>query len=76
MTNTAELKARAMKLLADELGIVEAEHFISLVSREKFDYTTWQREFYDVMKPGEFAEKAYLYSVSHPYGGSAKKLVL
>ncbi len=33
-------KRLAGKLTADALGAVEAERFISLVLREKFDYTT------------------------------------
>ena len=35
-----------MKVLAESLGLVEAERFIALMQREPFDYTEWQRELY------------------------------
>ncbi len=73
-TNTADLMTRGMKCLTEALGVVEAERFISLVNREKFDYTKWQREYFDAMKPGEFHQKAIEYAKTHPYTGDAKRL--
>ena len=46
MQNDNVLKSRGMKILAESLGLVEAERFITLVKRESFDYTKWQRELY------------------------------
>ena len=43
MRSDIELRVRGLKALIDALGIVEAERFISLILREPFDYTTWQR---------------------------------
>ena len=37
--NMGEIMNRGMKCLTDQMGIVEAEQFISFVIREKFDYT-------------------------------------
>jgi len=34
-----ELMSRGMECLTETLGVVEAERFISLVIRERFDYT-------------------------------------
>jgi len=42
MTTDTELKMEGMAVLLERLGIVEAERFISLLQREKFDYTQWQ----------------------------------
>lgn len=42
MTDT-ELKVKGVRVLVQSLGEVEAERFISLLLREPFDYTTWQR---------------------------------
>jgi len=42
MTDT-ELKVMGVRVLVESLGEVEAERFISLLLREPFDYTTWQR---------------------------------
>jgi hypothetical protein len=56
------------------LGIVEAEHFISTIIREKFDYTTWQRQYFDAMEPGAFHKNAVEYANAHPYKGNAERL--
>ncbi|GHV94075.1 hypothetical protein AGMMS50293_03950 [Spirochaetia bacterium] len=44
-TDTA-LKSDGMRILAETLGIVEAERFITLMLREPFNYTEWQRTLY------------------------------
>ena len=44
MTANMELVAKGMDILVRELGIIEAERFISIIIRERFDYTKWQRE--------------------------------
>ncbi len=72
MTNTAELMEQGIACLVERLGVVDAEHFISLLKRDDFDYTVWQREYFDRMKPEEFMEKAVAYAESHPYKGNAK----
>ena len=38
------------------------------------DYTTWQRQYFDAMEPGEFHEKAVRYAKEHPYNGNAERL--
>lgn len=40
------IKSEGMKVLAENLGTVEAERFITLILRESFDYTKWQRNLY------------------------------
>ena len=39
-----DLRVRGFSVLADAFGDVEAERFISLVSREPYDYTEWRRD--------------------------------
>ena len=46
MLNNTTLKVQGMKVLAESLGLVDAERFIALMRREPFDYTEWQRELY------------------------------
>ena len=72
--STFELADAGMACLTEKFGIVGAEAFISLILREKLDYTKWRREFYDTMSPGEFHEKAVQYAKEHPYSGKAKRL--
>ena len=38
------LRDEGMRILVNKLGHVEAERFISLIIREPFDYTEWQRD--------------------------------
>jgi len=47
MITDTEIKMIGVKALTDALGEVNAEKFISLIMREPFDYTKWQRELWD-----------------------------
>ena len=38
------IRLAGMKILSEKLGIVDAERFITLISRENFDYTKWREE--------------------------------
>ena len=48
------LKRRGLDVLSESLGLVDAERFISLILREPFDYTEWQRDLYKDMSLDEF----------------------
>ena len=52
------LRQTGMRILSDNLGLVEAERFISLVIREPFNYTEWQRELYVGVSLEELCERA------------------
>jgi hypothetical protein len=52
------LKNEGMRILAENLGLVEAERFITLMLREPFNYTEWQRNLFKDMPLNEFLEKA------------------
>lgn len=73
-TSTAEIMSRGMKRLTEQMGIVEAEHFISTIIREKFDYTKWQREYFDSKTPEEISTEASRFEISQPFTGNAVKL--
>ena len=72
--NTIEIMNRGMRCLTEQLGVLEAERFISIIIREKFDYTQWQRQFFDALAPGDFQKKALEYAKEHPYTGDAVRL--
>ena len=40
------LKRKGLDILSKNLGLVEAERFISLILLEPFDYTEWQQGLY------------------------------
>jgi hypothetical protein len=41
------VRVEAMDALIATLGTVDAERFISMVKRDTFDYTEWQRKLWD-----------------------------
>jgi hypothetical protein len=41
-----EIKIDGTRALLNTLGEVEAERYISLIKREPFDYTRWQRDLW------------------------------
>jgi hypothetical protein len=47
MKSENTIKAEAMAILIKHLGPVDTEKFLSFVSREKFDYTEWQKDLWD-----------------------------
>ncbi|MDR2542823.1 MAG: hypothetical protein LBC80_05160 [Treponema sp.] len=52
------LRNEGMRVLINKLGNVEAERFISLIIREPFDYTEWQRGLFDNMSVKELSNIA------------------
>ena len=46
MSTDAEVRTRGLRALVDALGPVEAELFITLMLRDPFDYTSWQRQLW------------------------------
>lgn len=45
-TTDTELRLSGINALIAALGEVQAERFISLILREPFDYTEWQRKLW------------------------------
>jgi len=57
MKSDTQLKCDGMRILAEYLGIIEAERFITLMLRDPFDYTEWQRNLYSNMDVKELYNK-------------------
>jgi len=47
MHSNTVLKDKGMRILAEQLGLVEAERFIVLMRREPFDYTQWRQGLFN-----------------------------
>ncbi len=58
MTRDMLIRSEGMKILVDKMGLVEAEKFITLMIRDKFDYTEWQQNLYEDISVEELAKKA------------------
>jgi hypothetical protein len=61
MITDTEIRLKGMEALLDVLGEVEAERFISLVMREPFDYTIWQRQLWVDKTVEEISHQAMLF---------------
>ena len=60
-TATVELMNRGIACLIDRLGIIETEQFLSILSREQFDYTQWQAEHFDSIEMKEMSQHIATY---------------
>lgn len=66
MDSTMEIMNKGMNCLIQQMGIVEAEKFISIINREKFDYTEWQRHLFENMELEEINKAAAAFSKNNP----------
>ena len=54
----AEIKVLGFEILSRHLGLVEAERFIALIQREKFDYTQWRQNLFAELSGEEISRQA------------------
>ena len=52
------VRNEGMKVLLENLGKVDAERFISLIIKEPFDYTKWQRSLFEDINIRELSNAA------------------
>ena len=52
------IREEGMRVLNERLGLVEAERFITLIIREPFNYTEWQRDLFNDLTLDELCDKA------------------
>ncbi len=57
MRSDTVIKQEGMKILLEKLGKVDAERFISLIIREPFDYTKWQKNLFDKLNVAELSKR-------------------
>lgn len=74
MYSAAEITALGMECLAEKLGVVNMEYFIKVIKRESFDYTKWQREYFDRKGEEELREEIRAFCESQVYDGKGKVL--
>jgi hypothetical protein len=58
MITDTEIMIKGVRVLIESLGEVEAERFISLIMREPFDYTKWQRSLWTEKSVTEISSAA------------------
>ena len=62
-----ELLNEGVELLRRSFGDVKTEMFISIISRERFDYTKWRRSFFGDKSVHEINAEAVQYASEHPF---------
>jgi hypothetical protein len=58
MITDTEVKMKGIKALTESLGSVDAERFITLIQREPFDYTKWQRTLWEGQSVADISRNA------------------
>jgi hypothetical protein len=61
MLTDTEIRKKGFKVLVENLGDIDAEKFISLLSKEPFDYTQWQSTLWSNQTIEMISEKAMDY---------------
>ena len=65
MITDSEIKLKGVEALILAMGEVEAERFITLIMREPFDYTLWQRKLWEHRSVEDISEQATQYRTEH-----------
>ncbi len=58
MLSDEELKLKGYAALREKLNLVDVERFISIIQKEKFDYTEWRKTLFEDMTIEEISQKA------------------
>ena len=69
MTTDTDVRMRGLRALVEALGPVEAERFITLILREPFDYTQWQRQLWTHKNVDEISKAAMVMRRASPNKG-------
>lgn len=66
MDNTIEIMNKGINCLLQQLGVVETEKFISIINREKFDYTKWRENLFENKTLEEINAEAVKFAKNNP----------
>lgn len=75
-TNSIEVIDRGLRCLSENMGVREAELFVSTLLREKFDYTQWRRSFVDSIASFEDLDALLKQTGEQPRSDSRAEIVL
>lgn len=67
MASDIEIMDMGIDCLLKGLGAVKTEQFISVINRERFDYTKWQQKYFANMSSDEFNQAAVAYAKENPF---------
>ncbi|GBU26351.1 hypothetical protein R83H12_03047 [Fibrobacteria bacterium R8-3-H12] len=67
MRSTSVIKKEGLECLIKTLGDLETEIFISSLIRESFDYTEWQRSYFERYSLNDFLGRAAEFEKTQPF---------
>ncbi|PKL31122.1 MAG: hypothetical protein CVV45_15580, partial [Spirochaetae bacterium HGW-Spirochaetae-10] len=62
MKSDQQIRKEGFDILFKNMDNVEAERFIALINRERFDYTKWRQPLFEDMTPEEIIQKGQQYA--------------
>jgi hypothetical protein len=63
MKSDSQIKSEGFKILFSNMDIVEAERFISIINRERFDYTKWRQNLFEEMTIDAIIQKGRAFAI-------------
>lgn len=63
MKSDNQVKHEGFQLLFKHMDIVDAERFIALINRDRFDYTKWRKNLFENMTVDEIIENGRKFAV-------------
>ena len=58
MKTDTEIRTERISILFKYMGNIEAERFVSLIQRERFDYTEWRKKLFEGKTVHEISAEA------------------
>lgn len=69
----AEIRVAGFEILSRHLGLVEAERFIALIQRERFDYTLWRQNLFAELSGEAISQQAMEFQRRKPVSPTPAK---
>jgi len=63
MKSDIQIRHEGFKALFANLDVVDAERFIALINRDRFDYTTWRRNLFEDMTIEDIIKQGHEFAV-------------
>lgn len=63
MKSDSQVRHEGFKTLFENMDVIDAERFISLINRERFDYTKWRSGLFENMSVDEIIEQGRRFAV-------------
>lgn len=63
MKSDIQIRYEGFQVLFANMDMIDAEKFIALINRERFDYTKWRETLFENMSVEEIIEKGRAFAV-------------